>query len=1458
MAQPVLRSSRMTPITSNSSSWVLTFPGVSDIKDGGSNPVESGDLILVQIGRDGTTGTGSITGYTLKANLATGTAARGLTFAKTTAATGSEGDITYSPGASEQGVGRILVFKNCNTGAQADVEVSTGNTGNNSSPAPPASFSPSWGSADVCWIAAAAHDSGLRSITAYPSAFPDNQNSDASGGGNGAGYGGASLFQNGSSTSPSTPGTFTLDASDDWVSWIVAIRGSSKTLVSGRTRTSQRLTGVLKTKVSLRNGLVRVVERLKGALGFASVTQNVAGTLRTAQRLVGTLTQTVFPAGVIRTAYRLTGILATTVALAGQVRATERLTGAVTTTVDLAGTTRHTTRLTGAVTFGATTTNIAGTVRGAHARLKARGRAVAPGGMQSGVVRWRATASYTGTEDITGFGNGSRPIKALLFYNPGGSTANTWNNGTLQGTMGLSDGTTNIVFGAYEQHNVSITNAARGFRTDCAVSALSDTAWLAGKVRWTGTTVTDGVRLTYDEAFAGTHDTIIVGFWDCEAEVQTVTLPTNATAEISVPHAKKTYDLVFAMQAAQGGTSPQHNTAAASHAFGYYTQVGQGALLHASDDNNADTLTWTAFSDQFFSGRCAISDNTVRKIKGLGLYDGEFLIEKQDTTGIAEVMGLLFLRGANPRVGVFSARTDTTPFNLSPSGIGTIHGAMFLSGNRNRTGTVADGDEDGGVGAWSKHPSLGDQQMYRGIESTNALGTSDTVRIGLGYAPGADNHGIYSRVLPGTGTEDARAVVTAYPGPTLEITFTDPEATTNFEVLYVLWGQSTPPLQSVTRQSERLKGQLTFVTATTQVAGKLRTSQRLTGALQTTVAVAGTLRTSQRLTGAVQTTVAVAGQVRTSERLTGAVITTVDVAGTLRHAQRLTGALTFVSSNQQVAGTLRTSQRLTGALITTVDIAGTVRTNERLTGQLGTKQAVAGTLRHSQRLTGAVVTTSELVGTVRTGQRLTGLVVTTVALQGTTRTSERLLGAVITTVDITGTTRHAQRLTGALTTTVDVAGTSRHSQRLTGDLTMMSSNQPIAGRLRTSQRLYGALITTVDIAGIARHVQRLTGAVDTTVAVAGIVRTIERLKGQLKTTVAVAGKLRHTQRLVGFVQTTLGSFKNVTVNAVLKKSLTKSVTVNAHLILQQTKAVTVNAILKKALTKTVAVDAVLKKSLTKAVTTDAVLKKSLTKTVTADAVLQKAQTKTVVANAVLLKSLTKSTTVNAVLQKQGTKTVTVNAILKKALTKVVTVNAVLKKSLTKTVAVDAVLVALVPGQLTVFADAVLQKAFTKSVTVNAHLILQQVKTVTVNAVLQKAQTKTVVVDAVLQKALTKTVTTNAVLQKQLVKTVTTNAVLQKPLTKTVAVDAVLQKQGVLHTVAVDAHIVRHTDLAVTVDAFLLKQVTKTVTVDAMLLGGVGSIHVLAVELYGPGIGVGLYGPLHTVELYSVTSTEELA
>ena len=222
MAFPSLRSDFANTQTSNSSSWTLTYDSLT-IQDGGGSTIVAGDLIMINIGRDGSTGTGAITDYSLIFNQANGTACRGLTFVKV--ATGSEsGTFTYSPGASEQGAWRIAVIKDWWGTIATGVEVNTVVTGTSANPDPGSLNPTNWDVEDTYWRALCAWDDGRPNVTTFPTNYTLFQNSDASGGSGGAGLGGATRTNAVASEDPSAFTKTGTGSGSAWVAWVVAIR----------------------------------------------------------------------------------------------------------------------------------------------------------------------------------------------------------------------------------------------------------------------------------------------------------------------------------------------------------------------------------------------------------------------------------------------------------------------------------------------------------------------------------------------------------------------------------------------------------------------------------------------------------------------------------------------------------------------------------------------------------------------------------------------------------------------------------------------------------------------------------------------------------------------------------------------------------------------------------------------------------------------------------------------------------------------------------------------------------------------------------------------------------------------------------------------------------------------------------------------------------------------------------
>ena len=234
MAFPVVQDADTTHdvVTSNSNSWTLTYP---------SN-IASGDLLLLFVATDGTNfGTyGLPTGWKDDAGTdaeAWFTAGPGSSAAFAyRIATGSEsGTFALSLPAAEQGAWRILRI----TGAHAStIPEIAGASSSSGDPNPPSLNPANWDVEDTLWFAACSIDGkggGDPAITAWPLA--DNQQHDVAGGANGASLG---LCETGSAVASLDPSTFTVDTSQEWVAFTIAVRpaGAAAQGVTGQTLSS--------------------------------------------------------------------------------------------------------------------------------------------------------------------------------------------------------------------------------------------------------------------------------------------------------------------------------------------------------------------------------------------------------------------------------------------------------------------------------------------------------------------------------------------------------------------------------------------------------------------------------------------------------------------------------------------------------------------------------------------------------------------------------------------------------------------------------------------------------------------------------------------------------------------------------------------------------------------------------------------------------------------------------------------------------------------------------------------------------------------------------------------------------------------------------------------------------------------------------------------------------------------
>lgn len=212
-------------VTSNSSSWTLTYP----------TNIGAGDLLVALIACDGSAiPTSGMSSWGINYR---GSGANELTVALMAAAGTETGTFAVGLSASEQGSWVIYRIPagtwSGNTVGSGNTDLSSGQhnlpayataaaTSASLNPDPPSVDPSEWATANTLWFAVMSADTS-RTVSAYPSS-PDtftNTGSLVSGGSNGATLGWARLEQNAASVDP---GTFTISNSDDWVAATIAVR----------------------------------------------------------------------------------------------------------------------------------------------------------------------------------------------------------------------------------------------------------------------------------------------------------------------------------------------------------------------------------------------------------------------------------------------------------------------------------------------------------------------------------------------------------------------------------------------------------------------------------------------------------------------------------------------------------------------------------------------------------------------------------------------------------------------------------------------------------------------------------------------------------------------------------------------------------------------------------------------------------------------------------------------------------------------------------------------------------------------------------------------------------------------------------------------------------------------------------------------------------------------------------
>lgn len=219
MAFPTIQTAdtKNGTVTSNSSSWTLTYP----------TNLANGDLILAFVAADGAPSFSWPAGWIRRDTNATAVA---MAMAWKISDGTETSTFTLTLGASEQGGWRIFritgwfgsgIPTSGNWTAQVNADgtaLAAPAQGTNAAPDPGSLNPANWDVEDTLWFAGCAVDTS-RTISVWPLA--DNQTADVSGGAGGATLG---LCTINSAVSSLDPGTFTISASDDWLAATVAVR----------------------------------------------------------------------------------------------------------------------------------------------------------------------------------------------------------------------------------------------------------------------------------------------------------------------------------------------------------------------------------------------------------------------------------------------------------------------------------------------------------------------------------------------------------------------------------------------------------------------------------------------------------------------------------------------------------------------------------------------------------------------------------------------------------------------------------------------------------------------------------------------------------------------------------------------------------------------------------------------------------------------------------------------------------------------------------------------------------------------------------------------------------------------------------------------------------------------------------------------------------------------------------
>jgi hypothetical protein len=214
MAFPVVAASITSKEDSNTTSHTVSLP----------SGISVGNLLLVFFATDGDNTITNWGGFTEIFSVSNGTASSLHVGYKI--AVGSD-TLTVTTSSSEES--SHVAYRITGHHTSQMPEASSGNTGNSDSPDPD-ELTPTGGAKDYLWIAAEGNDH-LDTTSAWPTNFTlyNKEESNANAGGCNVGVGGYEL-----NASVLNPGTFTLDAGEQWVACTVAVHPVSAAFIKAR------------------------------------------------------------------------------------------------------------------------------------------------------------------------------------------------------------------------------------------------------------------------------------------------------------------------------------------------------------------------------------------------------------------------------------------------------------------------------------------------------------------------------------------------------------------------------------------------------------------------------------------------------------------------------------------------------------------------------------------------------------------------------------------------------------------------------------------------------------------------------------------------------------------------------------------------------------------------------------------------------------------------------------------------------------------------------------------------------------------------------------------------------------------------------------------------------------------------------------------------------------------------